>query len=209
MKIEIRKMDGSAADKKADFKKEIFGIEPNKHVVYFAVKAEMANQRQGTASTKTRADVRGSGAKLFRQKGTGRARVGDAQSPSRPGGGVAFGPKPRDYRSKINRKVRTFARKSILSILLENDRVIVVDKFNLADHKTKAMRAAIDALGLTGKKVTILPANPSDNLWLASRNLPFVHVRPAAQVSAYDLWSTDYLLFDDAGVKELTAALSK
>jgi large subunit ribosomal protein L4 len=209
MKIEVRKIDGSAANKKADFKKEIFGITPNKHVIYLAVKAEMANQRQGTASTKTRGEVRGSGAKLFRQKGTGRARVGDAQSPIRQGGGVAFGPKPRDYRSKINRKVRTLARKSILASMVKNDRVIVVDEFNLESHKTKFMQAAIDALGLSGKKVTILPAEPTDNLWLASRNLPFVHVRPAAQVSAYDLWSTDYLLFDGAGVKELTAALSK
>ena len=208
MKLGVLKMDGSKAEGQVELKKEIFGIEPREHVVYLAVKAEMANKRQGSASTLTRGQVKGSGIKLFRQKGTGRARVGDAASPIRYGGGVAFGPHPRSYRQKVNQKARLLARKSLLSSMQRDSRIILVDTLELAEPKTKLMAQALDALGLEGRKLVILTAEPSETLWRASRNLPWVAIKPAKDVSSWDLWSTDFLLVDKAGLKALQSALN-
>ncbi len=207
MRVEIRKLDGSSTGKQVDLKKEVFGIEPHQHAVYLAVKSELANSRQGSASTKTRGEVRGSGVKLWRQKGTGRARVGDNRSPIRRGGGVAFGPKPRSYHLKVNRKVRTLARKSMLSAMQQEGHIIVVETLDLESHKTRLMASALDALGLGGKRIMVLVGTPSDRLWLAARNLPGVRIKSAADVSTYDVWSSDYLLIDKQGVKNLNAAL--
>jgi len=207
MRIEVRKLDGSSTGKQVDLKKEVFGIEPHQHAVYLAVKSELANSRQGSASTKTRGEVRGSGVKLWRQKGTGRARVGDNRSPIRRGGGVAFGPKPRSYHLKVNRKVRTLARKSMLSAMQQEGHIIVVETLDLESHKTRLMASALDALGLGGKRIMVLVGTPSDRLWLAARNLPGVRIKSAAEVSTYDVWSSDYLLIDKQGVKNLNVAL--
>ena len=207
MRIEVRKLDGSSTGKQVDLKKEVFGIEPHQHAVYLAVKSELANSRQGSASTKTRGEVRGSGVKLWRQKGTGRARVGDNRSPIRSGGGVAFGPKPRSYHLKVNRKVRTLARKSMLSAMQQEGHIIVVETLDLESHKTRLMASALDALGLGGKRIMVLVGTPSDRLWLAARNLPGVRIKSAAEVSTYDVWSSDYLLIDKQGVKNLNVAL--
>ncbi len=207
MRIEVRKLDGSSTGKQVDLKKEVFGIEPHEHAVYLAVKSELANSRQGSASTKTRGEVRGSGVKLWSQKGTGRARVGDNRSPIRSGGGVAFGPKPRSYHLKVNRKVRTLARKSMLSAMQQEGHIIVVETLDLESHKTRLMASALDALGLGGKRIMVLVGTPSDRLWLAARNLPGVRIKSAAEVSTYDVWSSDYLLIDKQGVKNLNAAL--
>ena len=209
MKIDVRKLDGSKVEKQVDLSKDVFGIAPHEHSVYLAVKTELANSRQGSASTKTRGEVQGSGVKLFRQKGTGRARVGDIRSPIRPGGGVAFGPKPRDYGLKLNRKVKALARRSMLSMMQKNDRIIVVEAFELESHKTKLMVSALDALGLAEKRVMVLAGEPSKNLWLAGRNLYRVRIKRAAEVSTYDLWSSDYLLVDRDGVDDLNIALGK
>jgi len=208
MRVEVRKLDGSGTGKQVDLKKEVFGIEPHENAVYLAVKSELANRRQGSASTKTRAEVKGSGAKLWRQKGTGRARVGDNRTPIRRGGGVVFGPKPRSYDLKINRKVRTLARKSMLSAMQQKGRIVVVETLGLESHKTKLMASVLDALGLGGKRVMVLVGTPSDQLWLAARNLPGVRIKSAADVSTYDVWSSDYLLIDKQGVKNLNTALS-
>lgn len=207
MRIEVRKLDGSSTGKQVDLKKEVFGIEPHEHAVYLAVKSELANSRQGSASTKTRGEVRGSGVKLWRQKGTGRARVGDNRSPIRRGGGVAFGPKPRSYHLKVNRKVRTLARKSVLSAMQQKGHIIVVETLDLESHKTRFMASALDTLGLGGKRIMVLVGTPSDRLWLAARNLPGVRIKSAADVSTYDVWSSDYLLIDKQGVKNLNVAL--
>ncbi|MFB0516939.1 MAG: 50S ribosomal protein L4 [Candidatus Neomarinimicrobiota bacterium] len=208
MRVDVHKLDGSSAGKQVNLKNEVFGIKPHEHAMYLVVKSELANSRQGSASTKTRSEVRGSGVKLWRQKGTGRARVGDAQTPIRRGGGVVFGPKPRSFQLKVNRKVRTLARKSVLSIMQKEGRIIVVEALDLEDHKTRHMAAALNVLGLRGKRVLVLAGKPTDRLWLATRNLPGVRVKSAADVSAYDAWSADYLLIDVDGVKNLSAALS-
>ena len=207
MKVDVRKFDGSASGGQIDLKKEVFGIEPHENAIYLAVKAEMANRRQGSASTLTRGDVTGSGVKLFRQKGTGRARVGDARSPIRYGGGVAFGPHPRSYRQKVNRKVSGLARKSMLSKLQQAKAITVVEAFDLAEGKTKLMAQAVSALGLQGRKLVVLAAAPSVELKRAGRNLPGVRVKRARDVSVRDLWLADSMLVDKAGIKELHALL--
>ncbi|UCH64049.1 MAG: 50S ribosomal protein L4 [Fidelibacterota bacterium] len=207
MRVEVRKLDGSSTGSQVDLKKEVFGIEPREHAVYLTVKSELANNRQGSANTKTRAEVKGSGAKLWRQKGTGRARVGDIRTPIRRGGGVVFGPKPRSYSLKVNRKVRTLARKSVLSTMQQEERIIVVEALKLENHKTRIMASALEALGLRGKRVMVLAGTPSDELWLAARNLPDVRVKSAADVSTYDVWSSDYLLIDKEGIKKINTAL--
>lgn len=209
MKLDIRNFDGSSAGKQIDLKKEVFGIEPHQTSIHAAVRVELANRRQGNASTKNRGEVRGSGVKLFRQKGTGRARVGDAGSPIRTGGGVAFGPKPRDYLMRINRKVKALARRSMLSVMAQEKRIVVVEQFDLEAPRTREMHAALEALGLKGRRLMILSGEPNRNLWLSSRNLPGVRVKAAAEVSTNDLWTSDYLLIDREGVKQLQAALSK
>jgi large subunit ribosomal protein L4 len=207
MKVDILNIDGSSTGKKANLKNEVFGIEPHEHAVYLAVKSELANSRQGSASTKTRAEVKGSGRKLWRQKGTGRARVGDSGTPIRRGGGVAFGPKPRAYELKINRKVRALARKSVLSAMQKENRIVVVSSIELANHKTKELATILTSLGLQGKRVTILVGAPTGDLWLAARNIPGLRVKPAVDVSTNDVWSADYLLADAAGIKNLNEVL--
>ena len=207
MKIDVHKFDGSASGGQIELKKEVFGIEPHDNAVYLTVKAEDANRRQGTASTLTRGDVAGSTAKLFRQKGTGRARVGDARSPIRYGGGVAFGPHPRSYRQKVNRKVSVLARKSLLSSLQRSKAITVVEAFELSEGKTKLMAGAVSALGLDGKKVVVLAGTPTVELQRASRNLPGIRVKRATDVSARDLWLADSVLLDKEGVKDLHSLL--
>ena len=207
MKVDVKKLDGTDTGKQVNLSKNVFGIEPHEHAVYLAVKSELANARQGSASTKTRSEVRGSGAKLWRQKGTGRARVGDAGTPIRRGGGVAFGPKPRAYNLKVNQKVKSLARKSMLSAMQDKGRIIVVEAFDIASHKTKELSLVLNALNLSGKKVILLPGKPSKELWLAARNLPGVRVKTATDVSTYDVWTSDYLLVDQEGIKNMNAAL--
>ncbi|UCD37789.1 MAG: 50S ribosomal protein L4 [Fidelibacterota bacterium] len=208
MKVDVLSIDGSNTGKQVNLKKDVFGIQPHEHAVYLTVKSELANSRQGTASTKTRGEVRGSGAKLWRQKGTGRARVGDIRTPIRRGGGVVFGPKPRSYGLKVNRKVRTLARKSVLSAMQQEGRIVVVDALDIDTHKTKQLSEVLTALGLEGRRVMLLAGKLSDNLWLAARNLPGVRVKTASDVSTYDVWSSDYLLIDTEGIKSLHVALS-
>ena len=209
MKLNIRTLTGEDTGKQVELHKQVFGIEPHRDAVFLTVKAELANYRQGSASTKNRGEVQGSGIKLWRQKGTGRARVGDNRSPIRRGGGAAFGPKPRDYSMKVNRKVRSLARKSMLSAMQANDRIIVVDKLALDSPKTQPVVAALGALGLTGKRVLVLAGEPTRELWLATRNIPGVRTKVAGEVSTYDVWSADYLVIDQAGVKSLNTALGK
>ncbi len=209
MKFAVRNFDGSETDKQIDLKKEVFGIEPHNPSIHAAVKVELANRRQGSASTKGRGEVRGSGVKLFRQKGTGRARVGDAASPIRTGGGVAFGPKPRDYDMKINRKAKKLARRSMLSILAQEKRITVVEKYELDEPRTQVMRKAVEALGLQNRRLVVLVGQHDRNLWLSSRNLPGIQVKHAEEVSTYDLWAADHMLIDKEGVKQLNSVLGK
>jgi large subunit ribosomal protein L4 len=208
MKLDIYQKTGKKLSKKIELNDEIFGIKPNEHCVYLAVSSEMAAIRQGTHSSKTKAEVSGSGAKPWRQKGTGRARVGTIRNPSRVHGSKAFGPKPHSYSKKINKKVRQLARKSVLSQKVLDKTIIVIDSIALDSPKTKEFSGIIKNLNLSGKKITILTDIVEENLFLSSRNIKNVCVIPAESASTYDLMDCQVLLVNEPGINILNNQLS-
>ena len=186
----------------------VFKIEPNEDVVYRAVLAEMTNSRQGTHSTKTRSEVRGGGRKPWRQKGSGKARAGTIRSPIWRGGGVVFGPKPRDYKNRLPKKMKQLARRSALSQRVKEQAVYVIDEMIIGDPKTKDFRKLLLGLGIDKKKVTVLVGEMETNLSLSARNMPNVFLIPAADASTYDLLDCEAVLFDKAGIKKLSDQLA-
>lgn len=184
----------------------VFGIEPSQQAVYDVVKAQRAAMRQGTHSTKTRTEVRGGGRKPWKQKGTGRARAGSNTSPVWVGGGVVFGPSPRSYKIKVNRKVRRLAMKSVLSSAVADNEFKVLDKLELETIKTKGMVEVLSNLGATGK-VAIIVANTNDNLALSARNIPNVTVTTVDHVSVYELLGFTTILATVDAVKKYEEVL--
>ena len=209
MKINLYKSSGKKEGGSVTVSKDVFGVEPNKHCVYLAVKSEMGSLRQGTHASKTRAEVRGGGRKPWRQKGTGRSRIGSIRNPSRVHGGTAFGPTPREYRDRINKKVKHLARKSVLSDKLSNKNLIGIDAMDLKKPKTRDIVKIIDNLKISGKKLTILLGEYNENIWLSIRNLKNVTVIDAMGASAYDLLDCETILIDKAGIKLLNKFLAK
>ena len=207
MKLDVFKTNGEKLDKKVDLAKEVFGIEPNEHTMYLAVKAELANMRQGTHKTKTRGDSRGGGAKPWKQKGRGTARSGSRRSPVWVGGGRAFGPEPHLYTTKLPKKVKRLARRSALSQKMIDKAVLVVDDFNLKEAKTKNLVAILEQLGLTGKKLTILVAEITENLFLAARNIPNIFIVSAERASTYEIMDCEILVIEKSAVKSINEAL--
>ena len=207
MKLDVYKTNGEKMDKKVDLAKEVFGIEPNEHTLYLAVKAELANMRQGTHKTKTRGEARGGGAKPWRQKGRGTARAGSRRSPVWVGGGRAFGPEPHLYTTKLPKKVKRLARRSALSQKMASKAVMVVEDLKLKEAKTKSLAAMLDSLGLAGKKLTILVANIEENVYLAARNIPNVYVVPAERASTYEIMDCEVLVIEKSAVKSINEAL--
>lgn len=207
MKLDVFKTNGEKLDKKVDLAKEVFGIEPNEHTMYLAVKAELANMRQGTHKTKTRGDSRGGGAKPWKQKGRGTARSGSRRSPVWVGGGRAFGPEPHLYTTKLPKKVKRLARRSALSQKMIDKAVLVVDDFNLKEAKTKNLVAIFEQLGLTGKKLTILVAEITENLFLAARNIPNIFIVSAERASTYEIMDCEILVIEKSAVKSINEAL--
>ena len=184
----------------------IFGIEPSQQALYDVVKAQRAAMRQGTHKVKTRSEVRGGGRKPWRQKGTGRARQGSIRSPQWVGGGIVFGPTPRDYRFKVNRKVRRLALKSALSLKVVNQKFFVLDQLTLENAKTKAMVEVLKNLSLEGKVMLVLP-ELNDTIVLAARNIPGVTVTTVEQASVYELMSVRTILTTQDGVKKYEEVL--
>ena len=176
-----------------ELKDDVFGIEPNKAVMYDFIKMQLANKRQGTSSTKTRTEVRGGGKKPWRQKGTGRARVGSSRNPVWRGGGIAFGPKPRDYSYKLPQKVRRLALKSALSSKALDNKIIVVDEFNFDQPKTKVMMQALESLKV-GKKTLLVTADGNVNVVKSARNIEGVKPMRADFINVYDILKHDTLL---------------
>ena len=179
---------------------EVFAIEPNMQAVLDVVNSQRAGMRQGTADTKNRTEVSGGGRKPYRQKGTGRARQGSIRSPQFVGGGVVFGPTPRKYVLKVNKKVVKLAVKSLLSDKLANNCLVVVDKFELAEAKTKLFVETMDAIGAyVNKKIVVITLDENFNLSLAGRNIPNYYVQTKGHVSVYDLINADmYVMTEDA-----------
>jgi len=177
----------------------VFGIEPNITAVHAAVKNHLANKRQGTQSTLTRAEVRGGGAKPYRQKGTGRARQGSVSVPHYTHGGVAFAPKPRSYRYSLNRKLRRLALKSALSLKASNDSIIVVDNIKLKEIKTKDFVKFLDAVGAEGKALVVTP-ELSETVVKSARNIPGVKTTFAAILNTYDIMNAKTFIVDKAAL---------
>tara|TARA_Y100001968_G_C19299208_1_gene688194 strand:+ start:130 stop:759 length:630 start_codon:yes stop_codon:yes gene_type:complete len=209
MKFEIFHKSGKKSSKKIDLNEKVFGIEPNDHSVYLAINSEMASIRQGTHSSKTRSEVAGSGAKPWRQKGTGRARVGSIRNPSRVHGSKAFGPKPHKYEKKVNKKVKLLARKSILSQKVLDKNLLVVDEILMESPNTKEFVSLLKNLKIFGKKITVLIDSLDEKLYLSSRNIKDVFVVPAISASAYDLLDCQMILADQKSIDSLNNNLSK
>jgi len=201
MKLDIYNQKGKKLSKKVDLNKDVFGIDPSEHSVYLSVKSELAAKRQGTSKSKGKSEVRGTGSKPYKQKGTGRARVGLIRNPSRVSGGTAFGPVPRDYNLKVNKKVRVLAKKSILSSKVSSDELMIVDKISLDSHKTKGFFDILNDLGLKSTKVTFLISEKDDNVYRSSKNIHNVKVLNSSNVSSYDLVNNDKLVLDEGALK--------
>ena len=196
MKIDIYNQKGNKLSNKVDLNKDVFGIDPNEHCVYLSIKSELASKRQGTSKSKSKSEVRGSKSKPYKQKGTGRARVGIIRNPSRVSGGTAFGPEPRSYSLKVNKKVRVLAKKSILSDKVLSKSLMIVDQIKLDDHKTKSFCEILKNLGLDSTKVTFLISESNENAYRGSRNIHNVKVLNGLKVSSYDLINNDTLVID-------------
>tara|TARA_Y100000748_G_C15450210_1_gene470640 strand:+ start:695 stop:1315 length:621 start_codon:yes stop_codon:yes gene_type:complete len=201
MKLEIYNQQGKVTSKKAELNKDVFGLEPNEHSIYLSVKSEMAAKRQGTSKSKSRSEVRGTGSKPWKQKGTGRSRIGSIRNPSRPGGGTAFGPEPRTYALKINKKVKTVARKSILSGKFSSKSLMVLDKIKLDSPKTKSFVQIVKNLGLEAKKVVFLIGEKDVNIYKSSRNLHNVRTCLIDSVSNYDLVNSEMIVLDQKSLE--------
>ncbi|WP_420451274.1 50S ribosomal protein L4 [Ilumatobacter sp.] len=186
---------------------DVFGLEPNVSVMHQVVTAQLAARRAGTQSTKTRSEVRGGGAKPYRQKGTGNARQGSIRAPQYAGGGVALGPKPRDYAQKTPKKMVRLATRSALSDRAAEGRVVVVDSWGFDTPKTKFARQALDALSVEGQVLVVLGRDDVDAR-LSFRNLPNVQVIEPSELNAYDVLCSDWVVFTEASLPSGTAATS-
>jgi large subunit ribosomal protein L4 len=195
MEVSVLNIQGEDTGKKIVLNDAIFGIEPNDHAIYLDVKQYLANQRQGTHKTKGRSEVAGSTRKLGRQKGGGGARPGDIKSPVRVGGGRVFGPVPRDYSFKLNKKVKQLARKSALSYKAKENLITVVDQIDFAAPKTKEMIAMTQKLQVADKKPLIILANGNKNVYLSARNLPKVNVVTVSELNTYIVLNAKTLVF--------------
>ena len=209
MDINVLNIKGQETGRKVTLNESVFGIEPNDHVLYLDVKQYLANQRQGTAKAKERSEHAGSTRKLGRQKGGGGARHGDINSPVLRGGGRVFGPKPRDYGFKLNKKTKVLARKSALYYKAQDNAIIVVEDFTLDAPKTKNFIEIAKNLKVDGKKVLLVTPGIDKNVYLSARNLQKATVMTAAQVNAYKVLNSDVLVVTENSLKTIDALLTK
>lgn len=209
MDINVLDIKGQETGRKVTLSESIFGIEPNDHVIYLDVKQYMADQRQGTHKSKERSEVSGSTRKLGRQKGGGGARRGDINSPVLVGGGRVFGPKPRDYRFKLNKKVKNLARRSALSYKAQEQAILVVEDFNFEAPKTKDFVNIAKNLKVDGKKLLLLLPEANKNVFLSVRNLQKAHVMVAKDVNTYKILDADVLIVTENSLKAVEGILNK
>jgi len=203
MEVIVYKSTGEKTGKKVNLADEIFGIEPNDHAIYLDVKQYLANQRQGTHKSKERAEVKGSTRKIKRQKGTGTARAGSIKSPLFRGGGRIFGPRPRDYGFKLNKKLKLLARKSALSYKSREEGIMVLEDFNFEVPKTKEYLKLLTSLELNNKKTLLVLPESNRNITLSSRNLPKAKVTTVDALHTYDLLHADNLLISESSVEKI------
>ncbi len=200
MELSVYNIKGEVTDKKVTLDDSIFGIEPNNHVIWLDVKQYMANRRQGTHKSKERNEIAGSGRKLIRQKGGGGARRGDIKSPLLVGGGRVFGPKPRDYSFKVNKKVKALARKSALSLKAKNNAIVVVEDFTFDTPKTKQIVELTKNLQLADKKLLFVLPSQNKNVYLSARNLGKVNIVTASDLNTYAIMDATNLVITESSV---------
>ena len=204
MQVDVINIKGAKTGRKLELPADIFEVEPNDHVIYLAVKQYLAAQRQGTHKVKTRMEVKGSSKKLHKQKGTGGSRKGNIRNPLYKGGGTIFGPKPRGYDFKLNRKVKDLAKISALSYKAKANSIIVVEDIQMKAPKTSEMVSLIDGLKLNGKKALFLTPENNDNLHLSLRNIPGQESSQLADVNTYDIVNAEILVITESAAKMFT-----
>lgn len=209
MDINVLNIKGQETGRKVTLNESVFGIEPNDHVLYLDVKQYLANQRQGTAKAKERSEHKGSTRKLGRQKGGGGARHGDINSPLMKGGGRVFGPKPRDYSFKLNKKVKVLARKSALSYKAQENAIIVLEDFSFEAPKTKEFVNVAKNLKVDGKKILLVLPEVNKNVYLSARNLQKTEVMTANAINAYKILNADVLVVTENSLPTIDAILTK
>lgn len=200
MELAIYNQEGQDTGRKAVLNEEVFGVEVNEHALYLDVKQYLANQRQGTHKSKERSEVSGSTRKLHKQKGGGGSRIGDINSPVLVGGGRVFGPRPRDYRFKLNKKLKQLARRSALSLKAADGQIVIVDKLSIDAPKTKDFIKIAKNLKVEGKKALVAMAERNDNVYLSARNVPNTRMMSAADLNTYSLLNNQVIVLDEAGL---------
>lgn len=204
MQADVLSIKGAKTGRTVELPEEIFGIEPNEHVVYLAVKQYLAAQRQGTHKVKTRAEVKGASRKLHRQKGTGGSRKGNIRNPLFKGGGTIFGPKPHSYDIKLNRKVKDLAKISALSAKAKDNSIVVVEDVEMGAPKTRDFAAVLTALNVSDKKALFVIPEYNDTVYLSARNIPSVMAVLLSDLNTYDLVNADVIVFTESAAKIFT-----
>ncbi len=200
MELAIYNIKGEDTGRKAQLNDEVFAIDANEHAVYLDVKQYLANQRQGTHKSKERSEVSGSTRKLHKQKGGGGSRIGDINSPVLVGGGRVFGPRPRDYRFKLNKKLKQLARKSVLTAKVQDNKIVVVEDFTFEAPKTKDFVNFTKNLKLDGKKLLLVLAGQDKNVYLSARNVPGANIMTATDVNTYALLNNNAIVLTESGL---------
>ncbi len=209
MELKVLNTQGKETGRKVTLDETIFGIEPNQHAVYLEVKQYLAAQRQGTHKSKERSEITASTRKLKKQKGSGSARYGDIKSPTFKGGGRVFGPKPRDYRFKLNKALKRLAKKSVLSQKLKDNSIKILETFSFEAPRTKEFITINNALGFEGKKSLYILPEANNNVYLSSRNLPKTRVLAYNEISSYDLMNAGEIVFIEGAVEKFQENLRK
>ena len=207
MKLDIFNIQGEKTGRAVDLPDDVFGGEPNEHVLYLAVKQYLANQRQGTHKSKERWEISGSTRKLHKQKGTGGSRKGDINSPLFPGGARVFGPRPRDYEQKLNKKVKRLARRSALCAKAKTGSIVIVEDFNFETPKTKTFVDMLSKLNV-GKKSLVVVAEQNENVHLSSRNIPNTKLVRAQDVNTYEIMYANTLVLSEGSIQKIVETLA-
>lgn len=209
MEVAIVKYSGEKSGKKANLSDDVFGIEPNDHAIYLDVKSFLANQRQGTHKSKQRNEISGSSRKIKKQKGTGGARAGNIKNPLFKGGGRVFGPEPRDYSFKLNKKVKALARKSALTYKAKDNAIAVLEDFNFETPKTTQYIKMLSVLSFADKKTLLVLPEKNKNIVLSGRNIKNAKITTADQINTYDVMNADQLIFVESSVSKVETLLNK
>lgn len=200
MELKLYKKDGTVGSEKIELTEDIFGIQPNDHAIYLAVKSYLANQRQGTSKSKERGEVSGGGRKPWKQKGRGGARAGTTRSPLWVGGGTIFGPRPRDYRTDLPKKIKRLARKSALAYKAKDEQLVVIEDFSFDAPKTKDFLSLLSNMNIAGKKILFLTGDSADNIYLSGRNIKKVQILEARKASTYDILNNQVLVLQKSAL---------